>query len=203
MAKEKVVFVVVAAFLAGFLSGTLITVWKTTEAPFQPAGPQERSSFTTPLPPAEGTIDPEKARRMEEALRNLAARTPEQSDTWTRLGNFYFDTNQYQKAIEAYERSLALQPDEPDVLTDLGIMYRRVGNPEKAAELFQKALTIDPRHVQSLFNLGIVRRNELKDIPGAIEAWEKYLQIDPENVHAVMVRAWIEELKKQRKGLTQ
>ena len=112
------------------------------------------------------------------------------------MGNHYFDTNQFQKSIAAYEHSLELKPNDPDVMADLGIMYRRVGKPQMAAELFHQVLQIDPRHVQSLFNLGIVQQNDLKDIPGAVETWERYLQADPENVHAFIVRAWLEELKK-------
>ena len=198
MSKERIIIFVVIAFAAGFISGALTAVLKTAPATTQSTSQMAGGAVPTmPPPTAAGAIDPEKAKLIEQALLDKTRLQPDRAEAWVELGNFYFDTDQYQKAIAAYERSLQLKPDDPDVITDMGIMYRRTGNPRKAAELFTLALEKNPRHVQSLFNLGIVRRNELKDIPGAIEAWEQYLQIDPGNVHAVMVRAWLEELKKQ------
>lgn len=199
MPKEKVIIFVVIAFAAGFVSGTLSTVWKTAREPVQSAGQPGAPPPSMPPPSTGEVLDAEKARLMEQALLDKTRLNPDQAEAWTQLGNLYFDTNQYQKSIAAYERSLELKPNNPDVITDLGIMYRRAGNPQRAAELFRKAFQIDPRHVQSLFNLGIVLQNELKDISGAVEAWEKYLQLAPDNVHAPMVRALLEKLKKQAK----
>jgi cytochrome c-type biogenesis protein CcmH/NrfG len=197
MPKQRVIILVVVVFIAGFVSGTVITAMKTAGVAVQPAD-QAGGTLSPIAPPVTGeAIDPEKARLMEQALLDKTKLNPDQAEAWIHLGNYYFDANQYQKSIEAYERSLELKPSNPDVMTDLGIMYRRLGKPQKAVEIFRKVLQIDPRHVQSLFNLGIVLQNNLKDIPGAIEAWEKYLQVDPDNVHAVMVRAWVEQLKKQ------
>ncbi len=199
MKKEKVIILVLVAFMLGIFSGTLITIMKTADAPIQVAG--ESSGTVTQMPPpiTGGPIDPKKSRLIEQALLDKTRLNPDQAEAWTQLGNYYFDINQYLKSIEAYKRSVELKPDDPEVMTDLGIMYRRVGEPEKAAELFRKVTQIDPRHAQSLFNLGIVLQNDLKDLSGAIEAWEKYLRIAPDNVHAGMVRAWVEELKKQIK----
>ncbi|MBW2147066.1 MAG: tetratricopeptide repeat protein [Deltaproteobacteria bacterium] len=200
MKKEKVVIFVAVAFMLGFISGTLITVMKTSNESVPVGGTSSETIGQKPSPVTGSAIDPEKVRLMEQALLDKTRLNPDQAEAWTQLGNFYFDTNQYLKSIESYERSLELKPDNPHVMTDMGIMYRRVGKPEKAAELFRKVTQKDPRHAQSLFNLGIVLKNDLNDIPGAIEAWEQYLQIDPNNVHAGMVRSWVEELKKAGQG---
>jgi cytochrome c-type biogenesis protein CcmH/NrfG len=199
MPKEKVIILVVVAFAVGFVSGTLSTVLRTSQEPVQSADQPGAPLPSMPPPSTAGILDAEKTGVMEQALLDKTRLNPDQAESWTELGNLYFDTNQYQKSIAAYERSLELKPNNPDVITDLGIMYRRVGNPQRAAELFRKASQIDPKHVQSLFNLGIVLQNELKDIPGAVEVWEKYLQLAPDNVHAPMVRALLEKLKKQGK----
>lgn len=57
-------------------------------------------------------------------LEKETALHPDNTAAWVQLGNLYFDANQVDKAILAYNRSLALVPDNPDVLTDLGVTDR-------------------------------------------------------------------------------
>ena len=64
-------------------------------------------------------------------------------------------------------------------MTDLGIMYRRTGQPQKAIESFDKAAKMDPRQETALYDKGIVLMHDLKDIPGAIKAWEELLKRNP------------------------
>jgi tetratricopeptide (TPR) repeat protein len=58
-------------------------------------------------------------------------------------------------------------------------MYRRAGKPEEAIKAFDRAIAIDPKHEVSRFNKGIVLLHDLNDRGGAIEAWEKLLEINP------------------------
>ena len=60
-------------------------------------------------------------------IKLSAEKDPDNADSWTRLGNAYFDTRQPNLAIEAYEKSLAISRTDPNVITDLGIMYRDSG----------------------------------------------------------------------------
>ena len=104
---------------------------------------------------------------------------PTNADAWTQLGHVYFDTENFSKAIRAYEKSLELSPDNPNVLTDLGVMYRRNGQPEKALEKFDRAIAVAPNHEQSRFNKGIVLRYDMNDREGAIKVWEDLIRINP------------------------
>ncbi|GKT28943.1 tetratricopeptide repeat protein, partial [Aduncisulcus paluster] len=58
------------------------------------------------------------AQQIEET-KNLLESQPDSVNLWTKLGNLYFDTDQYANAIDAYNKSLALEPDNAHVLTDL------------------------------------------------------------------------------------
>ncbi len=107
---------------------------------------------------------------------------PTNIDAWTQLGNVYFDTQNFAKAIRAYEKSLELSPDNPNVLTDLGVMYRRNGQPGKAVEAFDRAMAIAPNHEQSRLNKGIVLRYDMNDREGAVKAWQEVLRINPSAV---------------------
>ena len=116
---------------------------------------------------------------MFQALEDEVVRNPQNASAWVQLGNAYFDADQHQKAIAAYEKSLAIEPDNPNVWTDLGVMYRQDKQPEKAVAMFSKAMAMDPKHEVSRMNKGIVLLYDLHDEAGAVEAWEALLEINP------------------------
>ncbi len=119
----------------------------------------------------------------ERKIKELVKHTvyePDDLDAWRQLGNLYFDTDQISKAIQAYEKSLALGPDQEDVWTDLGVMYRRNNQPEKAVQCFDSAFTIKADHQTALYNKGIVLIKDLNDRKGALTAWQKLVQVNPQ-----------------------
>jgi tetratricopeptide (TPR) repeat protein len=138
----------------------------------------------------------------EEELRQLekaAADSPDNPLMWISVGNACFDFNLPEKAIQAYQTALELQPENANVWTDLGIMYRRIGDSEKAVAIFEKAQKIHPGHEMSLLNIGIVRLHDLNDQEGALNAWEKLLQINPDATTAggMPIRDFVGALKDQ------
>ena len=105
-------------------------------------------------------------------------------------------------AIEYYEKALNVQPDNADVRTDMGTAYWYTGNPDKAIANFDKALAISPNHPGTLFNLGIVKWQGKKDPKGAIVAWEKLLQTNPDYPQKDQVQMLIERAKMHSAGAT-
>jgi cytochrome c-type biogenesis protein CcmH/NrfG len=132
-------------------------------------------------------------------LTQIVAKDPANRAAWVRLGNLYFDTNQYTDSIQAYTKALELDPNDPDVITDRGVMYRSVGDSSKAAAEFKRASELDPRHLNSLMNLGVVLRYDLNDAEGAMKAWQGYLDRNPPADMAERVRKDLETLRAQRK----
>ena len=116
---------------------------------------------------------------MAAALEKETAANPDNVEGWIQLGNLYFDNDNFDGAIGAYEKALALTPGNADVWTDLGVMYRRKDQPQKAVEAFDQAIKVDPRHQTCRFNKGVVLLHDLKDMPGAIAAWEELIRINP------------------------
>lgn len=127
-------------------------------------------------------------------LDDLAA-DPRNPDKNARVGDFYFDSHVYQKAIQYYETSVKLNPGNANVLTDLGTAYFYTGDPNTAVTKFQQALKVNPSHANALFNLGIVRWQGLKDPKGAIESWEKLLKENPNYEQKDHVRELMERAK--------
>jgi cytochrome c-type biogenesis protein CcmH/NrfG len=166
--KETFWLVTLLALAVGFFGGVMFGVFKTdtVEMPGQPA------------PASTKATDPGNA-SMIAALEKETRSNPGNLEAWVELGNSYFDSTQYEKAIGAYRKALEINPDNANVWTDMGVMYRRNGNPQEAVKAFDKAIEADPKHEVSRMNKGIVLLHDLKDTDGAIEAWEGLLEVNP------------------------
>jgi cytochrome c-type biogenesis protein CcmH/NrfG len=184
--KENLVFIVVA-LVVGLLGGFLI---------FSVANKNKAGNAPSAMPMGSGSPT-DYTQRIAEAEKILA-QDPKNYQIWVQLGNDYFDTEQPQKAVNAYAKALEIdsnRPDTPNVLTDQGVMYRKMGLFDKAVANFEKASTLDPKHLQSLYNLGVVYANDLKKTDKAIEAWQRYVALDSMSPQGQQVKSMIDELK--------
>jgi cytochrome c-type biogenesis protein CcmH/NrfG len=162
------------ALAVGFFGGVMFAIFKSDTGAI-PAPAQIQTQAQVP----QTRIDQPDRLRMIAGLESETAKNPLNLEAWIQLGNEYFDTDQHEKAIQAYQKALELNPADANVWTDLGIMYRRNGNPQKAIECFDKAIATDPKHEPSRLNKGIVLLHDLKDFDGAIQAWEELLAVNP------------------------
>lgn len=186
MKKESLVFVVVA-LLVGLLGGFLI--FSITN--------KNKGGAAAPVMPMGSGSPADYTQRIAEAEKILA-QEPKNYQVWVQLGNDYFDTEQPQKAVNAYGKALELEPNNqnaPNLLTDQGVMYRKMGLFDKAIANFDKANKLDPKHLQSLYNMGVVYANDLHQKDKAIEAWQRYIAIDPMSPQGQQLKAMVDELK--------
>lgn len=128
-----------------------------------------------------------------ENLKKAAASKEATADTWKELGNIYFDTDQPELAITAYEQALALRPDDTDILNDQGAMYRQTGDFQRAVANFEKANTINPDNLESLYNCGYVYAFDLNNIPKALIMWRRYLKLEAKSETARQVQTLIDK----------
>ncbi len=145
---------------------------------------------------------PEMLAKAAEPLLAQLQTNPKDFETLTKLGNLYYDGSAYPQAIEYYQKALSIQPNNPDVLTDMGTAYWFTGNADQAIANFDKSLSIRSNHPGTLFNLGIVRWQGKKDPKGAIVAWEKLLQTNPDYPQKEQVQKLIEGAKMHGAGAT-
>ncbi len=143
----------------------------------------------------QGPASAEMLSKAAEPLLAQLQKNPKDFDTTVKLGNLYYDGQSYTQAIEYYEKAVTLKPDDPDVRTDLGTSYWYTGNADKAIASFEKALSIRPNHPGTLFNLGIVKWQGKNDPKGAVVAWEKLLQTNPDYPQKDQVQTLIERAK--------
>jgi cytochrome c-type biogenesis protein CcmH/NrfG len=185
MKKEYAFLFIGLAFITGIILGVVVTVYY-EEKYFGPT----QFSPTTPDSKIYNQIE-----QLQATLKN----NPQDLQALIALGNAYFDTNQFAKAIEVYTQALKIDPKNADVRTDLGIMYRRQGDPDRAIAEFRQAAQDDPQHVNSRYNLGLVLLHDKGDLKGALAAWQDYLKLEPSGPRADNMRMQIEKLKAMSK----
>ena len=182
MKKETVVIVIMAVVIL-FLGGFLI---------LKISGKKEENSPAGAMPAGSGSPVDYQQRIAE--LEKVVANDPGNIQGWTMLANDYYDTDQAQKAIDAYNKALELKPNSPNILTDQGVMYKRIGRFDKALANFEKAQKIDPKHLQSLYNMGIVYSEDLKQTDKAMKVWNHYLELDSTSPAAQQVKRMMAQI---------
>jgi cytochrome c-type biogenesis protein CcmH/NrfG len=175
--KKETVLIAVVALVVGLLGGFLIFNLSTS-------GKNTQSAPTIPVGAGSPT---DYARRITEAEK-IVAMDPKNLNAWISLGNDYFDTEQAQKAINAYKMALEIEPNNTNVLTDQGVMYRKIGWFDKALVNFEKAQKLDPQHLQSLYNMGIVYAVDMKQPDKASSIWNRYLKLDSTSATALQIK---------------
>ncbi len=176
--------------VVGFIIGIVFSAWKL-----------EKESIPGPTAGTKSVASKGSETQSRIAgLKKMLAVQPNNIDVLIQLGNDHFDLGKHEAAVEYYRKALEIDPKRPGVTTDLGISYRRLGKPEQAADSFKKTLEIEPGHPAALFNLGLVMRDDLKDKEQALKYWQQFLDSAGDAPHAVMVRPWVEQLRKEVEG---
>jgi Flp pilus assembly protein TadD len=130
-----------------------------------------------------GQPTPEQMRHMadKQAAPLLDALQKDQAnpDLLARIGNVYYDAQQYPVAIDYYQRVLKVKPADASVRTDMATAYWYTGNADIAISEFNRALADEPNKPNALFNLGVVQWQGKMDIQGALATWQRLLDTNP------------------------
>ncbi|MBT8084249.1 MAG: tetratricopeptide repeat protein [Woeseia sp.] len=130
---------------------------------------------------------------VDEMVASLAARLEEDPNDvagWKMLGRSYFQLQQYDKAVAAYEQALQREGgSDAQTSADLGeamLLTRDEQMAMRASELFEAALVAAPQNPKALFYGGIAAI-ERGDRELAADRWEALLaQSPPPNVQAIL-----------------
>jgi tetratricopeptide (TPR) repeat protein len=145
-------------------------------------------------PPSQTQAISDAAKKLSD-LERLARENPQNPDYVTQIGNLYYDSGQYGRAVDFYQRSLSIRPRDPNVETDLATCYHNLNQEDKALETLDKVLEYSPEFSQALFNKGIVLiygKNRVRD---GIAVWENLLRSNPEFPHKAEIEEKIRELR--------
>lgn len=184
MQKESIILGV-AGLIIGFLLGILVG-GKTMGG--------SGSSVTAPAQNAAPMVNPADLTARIAEMEKVVAQDPKNVQAWITLGNDYFDAQNPQKSVQAYDKALALNPNDPNVLTDQGVMFRALGFYDKALANFEKANKLNPQHLQSLYNMGIVYSVDMKQPAKARPVFEKVAQMGGSSELGKQAREMLQQL---------
>ncbi len=117
-----------------------------------------------------------------------------------QIGNVYYDAGQYDDAIGYYKQALKLDPKNVDVRSDMATCYWYKNDADTAIAEFQKSLAYNPSHASTLYNLGVVRWQGKGDPKGAVEAWQKLLDTNPNYENKARVMELISRARQHASG---
>jgi tetratricopeptide (TPR) repeat protein len=87
-------------------------------------------------------------------LRKALDGNPNDGKAWYYLGNLWYSKQQYDPAIEAWEKSADLDNSFPTVHRNLGLAYyNKQNNPAKARKAYEKAYSVDCSDARILYEL--------------------------------------------------
>lgn len=145
---------------------------------------QAQAGAATAKAAAAQSLTPEQMRQMAESqaaplLAQLKS-DPNNADLLYRIGNAYYDAEQFPDAVKYYEQCLKINPKATDVRTDMATAYHFMGQSDRALQEYDQVLKIDSRHANALFNTGMVKWQDKQDMSGAIAAWKHLLETNPQ-----------------------
>lgn len=154
----------------------------------------QRQESSAPIPTGGGP-SPMVFQNEINTLNSILAKDPKNLNALIKLGNIHMDTNNFPKAIEAYERALAIDPKNQNVRVDMGACYRSVGRSDRALALFEEATTMDPNHAIGHMNAGIVLLYDFNKPEEALVRFERFLELAPTHPNANGIRTMVQEIR--------
>jgi cytochrome c-type biogenesis protein CcmH/NrfG len=142
----------------------------------------------------------EMVQKAAQPLLDTLKQDPHNFDALVKVGNLYYDAKLFPDAIKYYADALKVRPENSDVRTDLGTSYWYTGDADRAITEFNRALKYSPTHPGTLFNMGVVKWQGKMDPAGAVQAWERLLETNPNYPQKQQVLDLIERARQHAKG---
>ncbi len=105
------------------------------------------------------------------------------AEEWKKLGNAELDKDNYNKAIEYYQKSIETDSMYYDAYYNLGSAFAHMRDFDKAIEYYNKAITINNTDADTYFSLGSIYAGQ-EDYDKAIEMFKKGISLEPDSPEA-------------------
>lgn len=136
-----------------------------------------------------------KEERYDEAimlLRAVTGKVRRFTGPYINLAIAYIKTDQLKKAEENLVKALKLNKSHPAANNELALVYRKTGRFAEARKIYEELLNNYPNFLPARKNLGVLCDLYLRDLNCALEQYEGYLKVLPEDEK---VKIWVADLK--------
>ena len=127
-------------------------------------------------------------------LRAVTGKTSKFTSPYINLGIAYIATDQLDKAEQSLIKALKLNKTHPAANNEMALVYRKTGRFTEARKLYQEVLTRYPEFLPARRNLGVLCDLYLQDLKCALEQYEHYLNLQPDDKQ---VQIWVADVKQR------
>lgn len=114
-----------------------------------------------------------------------AQQQPNSPSVQVELGNLYFLTGQWQKAISCYLKGIKLAPGEAKYYINLGKAWEKLGDNIKAHQAFYQGFSLEPEKVTAQNHLLLGNKLlEQRQIKSAIACYRRAITLQPKLLEA-------------------
>ena len=138
-----------------------------------------------------------KQKKYEDAIELLVEvtnNTDKHSAPYINLGIAYAETGKIEEAENILLKGIKINPAHPVTNNELGMVYRKTGRFADAKVTYEKVIKNYPQFLPVRKNLGILCDLFMNDLACAIEHYEAYLKIRPNEKE---VKIWLTDLKRR------
>lgn len=117
---------------------------------------------------------------LEEILKRLAEKQPEDGRVWYALGDLKATVGDHSAASDAFEKALKFAPDEPAIMTRLALSQLNLGMPVNAERNLRQAVELEGDEKPSLDILSnvLVQTGRAHEVPAL---WKEVVDKNPQN----------------------
>ena len=181
-----------AAILAGGCASTGEKREPTSAAQSAASAPQPQFVDDTAYEAAQRALEAGRFTEAEHLLLSLTEKYPQLAGPWANLGLAYNAQDKLADAERALATAVEINPRMVEAQNVLASVYRRQGEIEKAAQMYKQAIAQDPTYANTHYNLALLLDVYLQDYAGAVEHYERYLELNGDsdrNVELWMAQA--------------
>ncbi len=129
---------------------------------------------------AVATWDRSRVWRSSQTLwQDTLSRYPRAAEAWNNLGMFQLHNQQYQKALQSFNRVIQLEPQDTRAYTNRGNIQMILGHPDSAIIDYTKALQLDSLYMEAYSNRGVAHMR-LNNFAAGYKDFNRAVKLGPE-----------------------
>lgn len=137
-------------------------------------------------------MEQEKYQAGIDQLEELVAQNKASAVPYINMAIAYKKLDEPEKAKEKLERALEIEPNNPVANNEYALLLRKKGQFVEARQTYEKILTKYPEFALANKNLGVLCDIYMKDYQCALDAYEAYSAVTPDDED---VQIWISDLE--------